>query len=96
MKLVWTRPAAADRRGIRAYVAQDNPAAALALDELFSARISRLVDHPELGRPGRVAGTRERVLHRNYVLVYDMTVDTVRVLHAARQWPPLDPAHSRR
>lgn len=91
MKLVWTRPAATDRREIRAYIAQDNPSAALALDELLSERAGRLIDHPQLGRLGRVIGTRELVAHRNYILVYDMTADTVRVLrvlHAARQWPP--------
>ncbi len=91
VKLVWTRPAAADRRDIRAYIAQDNPSAALALDELFSAKAGRLIDHPQLGRPGRVAGTRELVAHPNYILVYDLSADSVRVLrilHAARQWPP--------
>lgn len=92
MKLVWTRPAATDRREIRAYIAQNNPAAALALDELFSGKAGRLLDHPGLGRPGRIAGTRELVVHQNYILVYDLTDDLVRVLrllHAAREWPPL-------
>lgn len=91
MKLVWTRPAATDRREIRAYIAQDNPAAALALDELFSEKAGRLLDHPGLGRPGRIADTRELVVHQNYILVYDLAGDLVRVLrvlHAARQWPP--------
>ncbi|MCP1680686.1 type II toxin-antitoxin system RelE/ParE family toxin [Kerstersia gyiorum] len=91
MKLIWTRPAAADRRGIRAYIAQDNPSAALALDELIAEKAARLVDHPQLGRPGRIAGTRELVAHRNYIVVYDVNGDQVRilrVLHAARQWPP--------
>jgi len=89
--LVWTRPAAADRRNIRTYVAQDNPVAALALDELIAERAARLIDHPLLGRTGRVAGTREFDAHRNYVVLYDVTGDMVRVLrvlHAARQWPP--------
>lgn len=93
MKLIWTRPAAADRRDIRAYIARDNPAAALALDELFSEKAGHLPDHPGLGRPGRIAGTRELVVHRNYILIYDLAGDSVRVLrvlHAARQWPPLE------
>lgn len=91
MRLVWTKPASLDRKEIREYIAQDNPAAALALDELISEKASRLVDHPSLGRPGRVAGTRELIAHQNYILIYDMTQDLVRVLrvlHAARQWPP--------
>lgn len=91
MKLVWTRPASIDRKEIREYIAQDNPAAALALDELVSEKAGRLPDHPNFGRPGRVAGTRELVAHRHYILVSDVDRDTVRilrVLHAARQWPP--------
>lgn len=91
MNLVWTRPARLDRKEIRESIAQDNPAAALALDELMSAKAGRLVDHPDLGRPGRVSGTRELVAHQNYILIYDVAGDRVRVLrvlHASRQWPP--------
>jgi len=90
VRLVWTRLANADRQKIREYIAQDNPAAALALDELFAEKTKRLVDHPNLGRPGRVAGTRELVAHQNYILIYDTVGDQVRllrVLHASRQYP---------
>ena len=92
MRLVWTRPASADRKEIREYIAQDNPAAALALDELFSEKANRLADHPGLGRPGRIAATSELVVHQNYILIYDTAADLVRVLrvlHATRQWPPV-------
>jgi addiction module RelE/StbE family toxin len=92
MELFWTPEAVQDRDKIYDYIEADNPAAALALDTLFSEIASRLVDHPGLGRSGRVAGTRELVAQRNYILVYDLTVDLVRVLrilHAARQWPPV-------
>jgi addiction module RelE/StbE family toxin len=91
VKLVWARPAHADRKKIREYIAQHAPAAALALDELFSEKAGLLLDHPDLGRTGRVPGTRELVAHRNYTLVYDTAGDVVRVLrvlHAAREWPP--------
>lgn len=92
MKLVWTRPAREDRKAIREYIAADNPSAALDLDELLSEKAARLVDHPGLGRPGRLQGTRELVAHGNYILIYDVFGDLVRVLrvlHAARQWPPV-------
>lgn len=91
MKLVWTRPAREDRKEIREYIAADNPSAALALDALFAGKAGRLIDHPGLGRPGRIAGTRELVAHRDYILVYDVAdalVRVLRILHAARQWPP--------
>ena len=90
MKLVWTRPAHSDRKKIREHIAQHAPAAALALDEMLSEKADLLLNHPDLGRIGRVLGTRELVAHRNYILVYDTTGDLVRilrVLHAARQWP---------
>ena len=89
MKLYWTLEAIADRYAIFDYIEADNPAAALALDELFSEKAERLADHPKLGRPGRVDGTRELVVHENYILVYDIAGDMVRilrVLHAARRW----------
>lgn len=89
-KLLWTREAIQDRESIYDYIEVDNPAAALALDELFAEKASRLKDHPAIGRPGRVANTRELVAHQNYILVYDVKADHVRVLrvlHVARQWP---------
>ena len=92
MELFWTPEATQDREDIYNYIEADNPAAALALDELFAEKAGRLVDHPGLGRPGRVIGTRELVAHQNYILVYDVADDLVRVLrvlHAARQWPPV-------
>jgi addiction module RelE/StbE family toxin len=91
LKLVWTRTAVVERKKIRVTIAQDDPAAALALDALFSEKAGRLVGHSALGWLGRVAGTRELVVRQNDVLVYDENGDSVRVqrvLHAARQLPP--------
>lgn len=93
MELHWTPEAIQDRETIYDYIEADNPIAALTLDELFEEKAGRLTDHPGLGRPGRVAGTRELVAHQNYILIYDVTGDLVRmlrVLHAARQWPSRD------
>ena len=91
MKLYWTAEAIADRIDIYDYVEADNPAAALALDELFSKAAERLQHHPMIGRVGRVDRTRELVVHENYILVHNIAGDEVRilrVLHAARKWPP--------
>lgn len=90
MKLLWTVEARQDRRDTREHIAKDNLAAAVTLDEMFTRKARNLVDHPAIGRPGRVAGTREFIVHRNYILVYDLTGEAVRilrVLHARRQWP---------
>ncbi|MDE1149183.1 MAG: type II toxin-antitoxin system RelE/ParE family toxin [Azospirillaceae bacterium] len=91
MKLVWTRPARIDRKEIYEYIAQENVIAAQNLDETFAKKAASLPNHPDMGRPGRIVGTRELVVHRNYVLIYAVTGDTVgilRLLHTARQWPP--------
>jgi toxin ParE1/3/4 len=90
VRLFWTPEAIEDRRAIYDYIEVDNPSAALVLDELFAEKACRLVDHPELGRLGRVIGTRELVIHKNFILIYDTAsgmVRILRVLHAARQWP---------
>lgn len=91
MKVLWTPQALQDRLDIWEYIAADNPIAASRMDELFSEAAARLADHPNLGRAGRIAGTRELVVHENYRLVYEIAHETVWVLvliHTARQWPP--------
>ena len=94
MKLLWTPEARQDRIKIYDYIEADNPLAALELDELFCKNADYLLEHPGLGRQGRVQGTRELVVHPNYIVIYDVVGDAVRVLrvlHAARQWPAVGP-----
>jgi toxin ParE1/3/4 len=91
MALFWTPEAIQDRNDIYGYIEAANPTGAIALDELIAKRAGRLAHHPGLGKPGRIAGTRELVVHQNYLLIYDTAGELVRilrVLHAARQWPP--------
>lgn len=94
MSVVWTAPADEDRERIVLFIAQDNPEAAVAVDELFTLAAAGLADFPSRGRPGRVPGTRELVTHGSYVLVYsydeerDVTYIKA-VLHTSRQYPPL-------
>lgn len=92
MRVVWTPEAEQDRDEVWEYIATDSMAAAARMDELFSDAAARLVDFPELGRPGKIAGTRELIPHENYRLVYEVDGDTVWMLalvHTARLWPPL-------
>jgi toxin ParE1/3/4 len=92
LKLVWTASAFADRLAIYDYIEAENPRAAVALDERFAQAADRLREHPEMGRPGRIPGTRELVVHRRYLVVSELAGDTVYILavvHTARQWPPV-------
>ena len=84
--------ALADRETIMDYIALDNPAAAIELDEEFEAKADQARQRPTLYKPGRVKGTREIVVRPNYVMVYQVeergeTVAVLRVLHAAQKWP---------
>ena len=92
MKVVWTPQAEQDRDDIWLHIATDNPGAAVRMDELFSDAAARLADHPKLGHPGKIAGTRELIPHENYRLVYELAGETVWVLtlvHTSRQGPPV-------
>jgi addiction module RelE/StbE family toxin len=93
MKVFWASSAERDRLEIFDFIAKDNPLAAVEMDELFSASADRLESHPRIGRPGRIAGTRELVPHQSYRLVYAVKDDSVWILalvHTARMWPPRD------
>lgn len=89
--LEWTRVARADLLAIIDFISDDNPDAAQQLKDDIEAKAAALREHPRLYRSGRVAGTREMVVRSNYVVVYMETTSKViilRVLHAARLWPP--------
>ena len=88
----WLRGALRNLDQGAGYIAQDNPKAAAKL--VCHLRDSALLPggQPNLGRPGRIPGTRELVLSNiPYILPYRVRNDTVeilRVFHTARQWPP--------
>ncbi|MDQ0591043.1 type II toxin-antitoxin system RelE/ParE family toxin [Variovorax paradoxus] len=91
MRVLWTLSAEQDRADIVDFIAQDNPLAAIRMDEIFSAVVRRLAEHPLLGRAGQIPGTRELIPHESYRLVYEVRADTVWILtlvHTARLWPP--------
>ena len=87
----WREAARADLLAIVDYISDDNPEAAQQLTDDIQAKVAKLAEHPKLYRLGRVAGTREMLVRRNYVVVYvedARAVTILRVLHAAQQWPP--------
>ncbi|GGE63096.1 addiction module RelE/StbE family toxin [Paenalcaligenes hominis] len=92
IELLWTPEAVRDRESIYDYIEEDNPLAALALDELIAQKTAVLQDFPRMGRPGRIVGTFELVVHNSYMVVYDIVERQVRILnvvHTTRQWPLL-------
>jgi addiction module RelE/StbE family toxin len=88
--LRWTEEAITDLVEIIDYIEQRNASAALNLLTVIMESAQGLPLMPYLLRPGRVAGTRECVVHPNYILVYQVGVDVIdvlRVLHAREQYP---------
>jgi toxin ParE1/3/4 len=90
MKLEWKPAAFEDRDRIMNFIAEDNPQAALDMDTLFENKADALTEQPELFKAGRMKGTREAVVHPNYVLVYEVSrgaVTVLRVLHTSQAGP---------
>lgn len=90
LRLKWRPMAEADLLGILEFIGEDDPDAALALVHMIREKVEGLRARPKLYRVGRVSGTREMVVHHNYVVVYGIDADVVEVLsvkHARQQWP---------
>lgn len=91
MLVRWTLPALADLDQIQDFIAERNPPAASRLvNEILDRTDTLLSGNPEIGRPGRVAGTRELVLTGTlYVVAYRLreNVEILAIMHGARDWP---------
>jgi addiction module RelE/StbE family toxin len=90
LKLVWRASALADLTTIIGYIAERNLSAAEELQGAIENCAERLPEHPFLYRTGRVDGTREAVVHPNYILIYRVDTDAVEivsVLHSRQQYP---------
>ena len=85
--------ARSDLDEIWSYIAQDNPDAADKLVQAIISRFPKLASMPELGRPREElsSGLRSFPVGR-YIIFYRKSksgVEIVRVLHGARDFPPL-------
>ncbi len=91
MRIRWTTPALRDVEAIGDYIARDDPAAASKVVTRIFESVIVLETHPDIGRPGRVPGTRELVLSGlPYIVPYrvrDGIVELLAVFHGARRWP---------
>lgn len=91
MELKWTPGALGDLDAAAGFIAQDNPGAAATMGGRVLESVEYLTIYPNLGRTGRVRGTRELVVSGTpFVIVYRVRLDIVqvlRVVHHARKWP---------
>lgn len=95
-RILWTSPALVELESIQDYLAERNPAAASRLiNDILDRTDALLSANPQLGRLGRVVGTRELVLPRSpYLIAYRLTdaVEILAVMHGAREWPEKFPS----
>ncbi len=91
MKVAWTRLALADLNSAYSYIAEESPSVAVRMIERIEKAIWAVSRHPEIGRPGRVSGTREVIVSGTpFVIPYRVKakrVELLAVIHGARRWP---------
>lgn len=91
MRVRWLRKALRNLDEEAAYIANDDSAAARIVVERVLNAVAMLAQQPDMGRPGRVPGTRELVVPRTrYIVPYRVRGDAVeilRVFHTSRRLP---------
>jgi toxin ParE1/3/4 len=89
--IVWSPRAIEHLAHLREYIARDSPNAANRIASALLEAVERLAQLPNIGRPGRVAGTRELVVPgTQYIIPYRVRGDrleVVAVFHARQKWP---------
>jgi len=90
-KIRWLRLALADLDELMVYIAKDNPEAATKVAGKIWETTQMISNHPAIGKPGRLPGTREMVVAgTSYIVPYRVVANEVqilRVLHGVRKWP---------
>jgi toxin ParE1/3/4 len=89
--VVWSPRAIGHLADLRAYIARENPGAAARTATTLPAAIDRLAELPNLGRPGRISGTRElAVPGTRYLILYRVRaerLEIIAVFHVRQRWP---------
>jgi toxin ParE1/3/4 len=90
MNMVWLPAARRDLATIIGYIAERDVDAAQRLKSLIAECAERLAEHPFMYRSGRVPGTREAVVHPNYILIYHVAAEAIEIIslvHARQEYP---------
>jgi toxin ParE1/3/4 len=91
MQVRWTRQALLNLEHAVEYISTDSPTVANQVAQKTWNSFQLLREHPRIGRPGRVKGTREMVIPGlPYVVPYmeeNGIVFILRILHSSMKWP---------
>jgi len=89
MVIKYLNSALNDLKDIAKYIAQDNPVAAKSIIKELKESIDLLLTTPDMGRSGRVVGTRE-FIKSHYIIPYRVVGNQIQVLRVfnTSQKPP--------
>jgi toxin ParE1/3/4 len=90
-QIKWLRTALRNLDEEASYIAADDPTAARVVVRRITEAVGLLATQPAMGRPGRVAGTRELPVPKTrYLIPYRVrngVVEILRVFHTSRRPP---------
>ena len=91
MKVILLASAKSDLTNIFEFILPQQPKAARKVFNALIYSTQQIALFPEMGRGGRIKGTRELVLPDiPFVIVYEVVEFEIRILaviHASREWP---------
>jgi addiction module RelE/StbE family toxin len=90
MNIVWSRRAIRHLAALRRFIANDSEQNAALVAERILSSVEVLARQPQMGRPGRLAGTRELVVPKTpYIIPYRVRgerLELIAVFHGRREW----------
>ena len=91
LPVIWSSEAQAELVSIMRYLSERNPVAATRLGHIIEQSTQRLPQYPYLFKTSeRMPGCREIIAHPNYIVIYQVAADQIRVLrvlHSRREFP---------
>jgi toxin ParE1/3/4 len=79
--MVWLQSARVAREKAIDYIADNNYAAAFSVMDEIANQTARLRQYPNMGRKGRVKGTRELIIQRtSFIVVYRLSGDRIEIV----------------
>jgi toxin ParE1/3/4 len=91
MTILWSRRAIRHLVAMREYIASDSEKNAAEIAKRILEGVDLLETHPEMGRAGRVVGTRELVVTGTpYIIPYRVRqerLELIAVFHGRQKWP---------
>jgi len=91
MNVVWSRRAIRHLEALREYIATGSEQNAVLIARRILKAVALVQIQPDMGRPGRVLGTRELVVSDTpYIIPYRVRherLELIAVFHGRQKWP---------